>query len=237
VTHRAPVLLVVEDEAEMLAALRPSLAAQGFKILEARTAAEGLLAARTHSPELILLDLGLPDGDGVDFTRRLRRWSKAPIIVISARRLDEEKAEALDAGADDYLAKPFGITELLARIRVAFRHSKASGAITGPVFAFGPLRMDVSRREVLVRDQPIHLTALEYKLLAYMVQNAGRVLTHRQLLEHVWGPSHVSQTHHLVVRMAHLRQKIELNPRRPELIVTESGVGYRLRVEPPSESS
>jgi two-component system KDP operon response regulator KdpE len=196
-----------------------------------------LLAARTHSPELILLDLTLPDGDGVEFTRRLRRWSKAPIIVISARRLDEEKAEALDAGADDYVTKPFGITELLARIRVAFRHSKASATTAGPVFTFGPLRVDLSRREVIVREQPIHLTSIEYKLLSYMVQNAGRVLTHRQLLEHVWGPKHADQTHHLVVRMAHLRQKIELNPRRPELLVTESGVGYRLRVEPHSATS
>jgi two-component system KDP operon response regulator KdpE len=233
-TERHPMLLIVEDEPQMLTFLRPSLAAQGFKIMEAGTVAEGLRAARTHSPELILLDLGLPDGDGVDFTRRFRRWSKVPIIVISARRFDEEKVEALDAGADDYLTKPFAITELLARIRVAFRHSKASAASVGPVFVFGPLQIDIDRREVLVGERPIHLTAIEYKLLAFMAKNAGRVLTHRQLLEHVWGPKHTSQTHHLVVRMAHLRQKIEPNPRRPELLVTEAGVGYRLCTEPRS---
>jgi two-component system, OmpR family, KDP operon response regulator KdpE len=233
-TSRNPMLLIVEDDAEMLTFLKPSLAAHGFKMLVTGTVGEGLLAARTHPPELILLDLGLPDGDGIDFTRRLRRWSKVPVIVISSRRLDEEKVEALDAGADDYLTKPFGIGELLARIRVAFRHSKASSVSAGPVFEFGPLQIDLDRREVLVGERPVHLTAIEYKLLVFMAQNAGKVLTHRQLLEHVWGPSHVDRTHHLVVRMAHLRQKIEPNTRRPALLVTEPGVGYRLCIEPRS---
>jgi two-component system KDP operon response regulator KdpE len=228
-TDRNPLLLIVEDEAQMLTFLRPSLTAQGFKILEAGTAAEGLLAARTHSPELILLDLGLPDGDGVEFTRRFRRWSKAPIIVISVRRLDEEKAERR---CHDYLTS-FGITEF------PFEYALRSDipAARRDRVVFGPLRVDVNRREVLVREQPIHVTAIEYKLLVYMAQNAGRVLTHRQLHEHVWGPSHVNQPHHLVVRMAHLRQKIEENPRRPKLLVTESGVGYRLCVEPRSVPS
>lgn len=230
-TERHPLLLVVDDESQMLRFLRPSLTTQGFKILEAETAAEGLRAARTHSPDLVLLDLGLPDGDGVEFTRRFRRWSKAPIIVMSARRGEEEKVEALDAGADDYLTKPFGILELLARIRVAFRHARTNSA-AGRVFVFGPLRIDADLGEVHVHDQPIHLTPIEYKLLVVLAENAGKVMTHRHLLEHVWGPARAHLTHHLVVRMAHLRQKIEPNPRRPALLVTEQGIGYRLLIEP-----
>jgi len=217
----------------MLRFLRPSLAAE-FKVLEVGTAGEALRAARTQAPELILLDLGLPDGDGVDLARRVRKWSKVPIIVISARRRDEDKVEALDAGADDYLTKPFGITELLARIRVAFRHAEARQVKDSPVLEFGPLRVDTSRREVEVDARQIHLTPIEYKLLVFLAQNAGKVLTHRQILEHVWGPSHAHLTHHLVVRMADLRKKIEPNPRRPALLITEPGVGYRLRDQAPS---
>jgi two-component system KDP operon response regulator KdpE len=175
------------------------------------------------------MDLGLPDCDGIDLTRRMREWSRTPIIVISARGKEADKVSALDAGADDYLTKPFGVEELLARIRVALRH--ASGVVNGEQSAleFGDVRIDLARREVTVAGRDVHLTPTEYKLLSLLARNAGRVLTHRHIIREVWGPSYAGQTHHVRVHMAELRKKIEADPARPRLILTEPGVGYRLR--------
>lgn len=223
-------VLVVEDEPQMRRFLRVTLTAHGYRLIEAGTAAEGILHASSHNPEIVLLDLGLPDGDGFDLTRRLREWSQVPIIVISARGREGDKVEALDAGADDYLTKPFGMGELLARMRVALRHAQRSaGALAAQVLEFGPLRIDLARREVTRAEQEVHLTPIEYKLLVMLAQHAGKVLTHRQILKHVWGPGHIEHTHYVRVHMAELRKKIEAEPARPKLLVTEPGVGYRLR--------
>jgi len=228
-----PLVLVVEDEPQMLRFLRTALTAQGFRVVEAETTREALIAATTHNPELILLDIGLPDGNGIDLTRRIREWSRVPIIVISARGKEDDKVTALDAGADDYLTKPFGVNELLARIRVALRHALSSASGPGePVLESGPLRLDLTRREVLVSDVIVHLTPLEYRLLVLLAQNAGKVLTHRQILKEVWGPGSVNETHYLRVFMAQLRRKIETDPARPRLLLTEPGVGYRMRESP-----
>ena len=225
-----PVVLVVEDEPQLRRFLRTALTAQDFRIVEAETVREALIAATTHNPELILLDIGLPDGDGIDLTRRIREWSRVPIIVISARGQEDDKVAALDAGADDYLTKPFGVNELLARIRVALRHALSAASTTGePVLEIGPLRLDLTRREVRVAGAEVHLTPLEYRLLALLAQNAGKVLTHRQILKEVWGPGSVNETHYLRVFMAQLRRKIEPDPARPRLLLTEPGVGYRMR--------
>lgn len=223
-------VLVVEDEPQMRRFLRATLTAHGYRPLEAGTAAEALLLARSHNPELVLLDLGLPDGDGFEVTRQLRDWSQVPIIVLSARGREGDKIEALDAGADDYLTKPFGVGELLARIRVALRHVQSrAGASPAQSVELGSLCIDFTRRAVTRDGQEVHLTPIEYKLLALLAQNAGRVLTHRQILDHVWGPGHGQHTHYVRVHMAELRRKIELDSTRPKLLVTEPGVGYRLR--------
>lgn len=226
---QADLLLVVEDEAPMRRLLRPPLTGAGFRLLEVGTAEEALLVTRTQGPQLILLDLGLPDGDGLEVTRRIRTWSRVPIIVISARERDRDKVAALDAGADDYLTKPFRVIELLARIRVALRHTLAMAKVESQVFEFGPLRFDAGRREVFVDNELQHFTPIEYRLLELLVRNAGRVVTHQTILEQVWGPSHGDMTHYVVVRMAGLRKKVERDPHRPVLLVTEPGVGYRLR--------
>jgi two-component system KDP operon response regulator KdpE len=222
-------VLVVEDEAQMRRFLRLSLANAGYQVVEAETGAEGLARATERNPDIVLLDLGLPDQDGLSVTARLREWSKAPIIVLSARGREEDKVAALDQGADDYLTKPFGVGELLARIRVALRHATTteSGASE---FTAGELKVDFARRQVFVEKDEIHLTPIEYKLLLILAQNAGRVVTHRQLLREVWGPNSVEHTHYLRVYMGQLRHKLEKNPSRPEYLVTEPGVGYRLRV-------
>ena len=229
-------MLVIEDEPQMRRFLRPALEGQGYRVVEAATAREGLALASSHNPDLVILDLGLPDGDGIEVTQRLREWSAAPIVVVSARGQEADKVAALDAGADDYLTKPFGTGELFARLRVANRHSAAVRAEGGePVFEAGGLKIDVAARQVHRDGQEVHLTALEYKLLATLVRHAGRVVTHRQLLKEVWGPSSVNETQYLRVYMAQLRHKIEKDPARPALLVTETGVGYRLRppdVEP-----
>jgi two-component system KDP operon response regulator KdpE len=225
-----PLVLVVEDEPQMRRFLRATLTAHGYRLIEAGTAAEAILLASSHSPALVLLDLGLPDGDGFDVTRRLREWTQTPIIVISARGREGDKVEALDAGANDYLTKPFGVGELLARMRVALRHVSSDGGSPGPqVLELGALRIDFVRREVTRAGEAVHLTPTEYKLLTLLAQNAGRVLTHRQILKQVWGPSHTEHTHYVRVHMAELRKKIEVDPTRPKLLVTEPGVGYRLR--------
>jgi len=223
-------VLVVEDEPQMRKFIRASLTSHGYRVLEADRAQEAVMLATSHNPELLLLDLGLPDGDGIDLARRIREWSRVPIIVISARGREDDKVVALDAGADDYLTKPFGVNELLARMRVALRHAHgvASGA-EAQSLEFGELKIDLVRRQVFRGSDELHLTPIEYKLLLLFAQNAGKVLTHRQILIDVWGPAYANQTHYVRVHMAELRKKIEKDPSRPRLIVTEPGVGYRLR--------
>ncbi len=229
-TTTGPIVLVVEDETPMRRFLRTALTAQDYRVLEAASGREALGMATTHNPEVILLDLGLPDGDGIDLAREIREWSRVPIIVISARGREDDKVAALDAGADDYLTKPFGVNELLARLRVALRHAAHSGAADdSEVLEQGPVRIDQPRRQVTVEGRDVHLTPIEYRLLVLMARNAGRVLTHRQILKEVWGPSHADQTHYLRVFMAQLRRKIEADPACPRLVVTEPGVGYRMR--------
>jgi len=224
-----PVILLIEDERQMRRFLRVSLAADGYDLIEAETAAEGMTLAASHNPDIVLLDLGLPDGDGLQVTERLREWTAVPILVISARGQEADKIKALDAGADDYLTKPFGVGELLARIRVALR--RAATADDGQsLFTLGELRVDLARRHVLVSQKEVHLTPIEYKLLALLVKHAGLVLTHRQLLREVWGPHHTEQTQYLRVYMGQLRHKLERDPSRPQYLLTEPGVGYRLRV-------
>jgi len=229
----APVVLVVEDEPPVRRFLRAALQSHGYRLVEASTILEAEQLAPGHNPDLFLLDLGLPDGDGIDLARRLREWTRAPIIVLSARGQEEDKVRALDAGADDYLTKPFGVNELLARMRVALRHASAAPGAE-PVFEAGPLRVDLARREVTVGGQEARLTPTEFRLLALLARHAGKVLTHRQILKEVWGPA-ATEVHYVRVHMAELRKKLEAEPARPRLLVTEPGVGYRLRdrVEPP----
>jgi len=229
-TEPRTLVLVVEDEPQMRRFIRATLTSHGYRLLEASTSAEALMMSTTHNPELVLLDLGLPDGDGLDITRRIRQWSRMPIIVISARGREDDKVTALDAGADDYLTKPFGVNELLARMRVALRHVQGAAAATNAqVLEFGELKIDLTRREVAMGTNIVHLTPIEYKLLVFLAQNAGKVVTHQQILKEVWGPVYANQAHYVRVHMAELRKKIESNPARPKLLVTEPGVGYRLR--------
>ncbi len=209
--------------------LRAALASESYHLIEAATAREGLSQAAGRNPDLILLDLGLPDGDGIDLTRRLREWSATPIVVISARGREGDKVAALDAGADDYLTKPFGVGELLARMRVALRHAaRAAGEPEEPVFAIGELRVDLEHRRVFVGSAEVHLTPTEYKLLRALVRHAGKVLTHQQLVKEVWGVPATDQTPSLRVHMAQLRHKLEHNAAQPRYLRTELGVGYRL---------
>ena len=226
----APVtVLLIEDEGPMRRFLRSALATEPVTLLEAATAREGLAQAAGRKPDVVLLDLGLPDGDGLQVTRRIREWSTVPIIVLSARGQEQDKVDALDAGADDYLTKPFGIGELLARIRVALRHGAArASAPEAPVFEAHGVRVDLGRREVTRRGEAVRLTPTEYRLLACLVRHAGRVLTHRQLLREVWGPGAQDQSHYLRVYVNQLRQKLEDDAARPALLRTEPGVGYRL---------
>jgi len=210
--------------------LRTTLRAHGYQVFEAATAREGLAQAAGRNPEIILLDLGLPDRDGLEVTREIRRSSSTPIIVISARGQEQDKVAALDLGADDYLTKPFGASELLARMRVSLRHAALPpDGQPLPVFQAGELRVDLVRRQVFRGDEEAHLTPTEYKLLAALIRQAGRVITHRQLLQEVWGANYSDQTHYLRVYMGQLRHKLERDPTRPRLLTTEPGVGYRLR--------
>ncbi len=229
-TDPRQLVLLVEDEPQMRRFLRASLVSHGYRLLEACTMREGDQLVTADKPDLVLLDLGLPDGDGIDFVRRMREWSRTPVIVLSARGREEDKVDALDAGADDYLTKPFGVKELLARLRVALRHQNES-AVEGSagVVEVGPLRLDLARREVSVAGRPVHLTRTEYRLLALLARSAGRVLTHRQILTELWGPDAAHQAQYVRVHMAELRKKVEADPARPRLLVTEQGVGYRLR--------
>lgn len=224
-------VLVIEDEPEIRRFLRTMLPAQGFRLLEATTGGEGLTEAKARTPDLILLDLGLPDLDGTEVIRQVREWTTTPIIVLSARDQEQMKVEALDKGADDYVTKPFGIHELLARMRTALRHVARVTDAGDSVFSVEGFRIDLGRRQVFVAGKEIHLTPIEYKLLTALVRHAGKVLTHRQLLKEVWGPLHVEESHYLRVYMRQLRNKVETNPAHPRYLVTELGVGYRLRTE------
>jgi two-component system KDP operon response regulator KdpE len=229
-TEVAPVVLVVEDEAQMRTFVRIALEAHGYQMLEAPTASEGVRQARSYSPDLVLLDLGLPDMDGTGVMRRIREHSKVPILVISARGNEESKVHALDEGADDYLTKPFGAAEMMARIRVALR--KAAARDVPLIVRIGDdIEVDLGRRAVTVRGADVHLTPIEHKLLATLVRHAGSVQTHNQLLDRVWGPGHENQMQYLRVYMTQLRHKLEKEPARPRYLLTETGIGYRLRLE------
>jgi two-component system KDP operon response regulator KdpE len=228
VTDPRPVVLVVEDEPQMRRFLRASLGAEGYRVLEAWSVADGVRQVTAEHPDAVLLDLGLPDGDGLELVRRVREWSSVPVIVVSARGREEEKVAALDAGADDYLPKPFGTKELLARLRVALRHARAVAAPDGHLLEVGPLRMDLERHEAKVEGREVRLTPIEWRLLALLARHAGKVLTHAQILREVWGPNASSQTHYVRVYMAELRKKLEVDPSRPRLLLTEPGIGYRL---------
>ena len=219
-------VLIVEDEQAIRRFLRTALEADGLRVYEAETLQRGLLEAATRKPDLIILDLGLPDGDGIDFIRDLRQWSAIPVIVLSARSEESDKIAALDAGADDYLSKPFGIGELQARLRVALRRH-ASGTSPEPVVHFSNVKVDIAARLVHRGDEEIHLTPIEFRLLAVLLNNDGKVLTQRQLLNQVWGPNAVEHSHYLRIYMGHLRQKLELDPARPRHFLTETGIGYR----------
>ncbi|MEX2167830.1 MAG: response regulator [Pirellulales bacterium] len=222
---------VIEDEAPIRRFLKASLSVEGFRVVEATTATEGLRIVTQQLPALILLDLGLPDMDGTEVIRQVREWSAAPIVVISARGEEASKIAALDAGADDYLTKPFGVGELLARIRVALRHAsrRSSDGAADPILQLGDISIDLAGRVVTKKEVEIKLTKIEFDLLAALARNAGKVVTHRQLLKEVWGPHAVHEPHYVRVFMANLRKKLEANPSRPVLLITEQGVGYRLR--------
>ena len=225
-----PLVLIIEDEPNMRRFLRTTLRGNAFQVVEAGSAREGLIQAAGRNPELILLDLGLPDRDGREVARELRRTTRAPIIILSARGQEHEKVLLLDLGADDYLTKPFGAGELLARIRVALRHAaRPPKELEEPVYLSGGVTVDAIRRQVFRDGEEVHLTPTEYKLLATLIRHAGRVLTHRQLLHEVWGANYVEQTHYLRVYMAQLRHKLESDPTRPRLLITEPGIGYRLQ--------
>jgi len=231
-TESRPLVLLVEDETHMRKFVRIALMNNGYQIIEACTGEEAVSLAAAHTPDLIVLDLGLPDIDGFEVTRRLREWSEVPVIVLSARGQEQDKVRALNGGADDYLTKPFGPAELVARLAVAFRHAARSRTDAfGSVIVAGDLRIDLARRVVFVRDSEVHLTPIEYRLLATLAKHAGMVLTQRQLLREVWGPGEGHQTQALRVHMAQLRRKVERDSARPRYLVTEPGVGYRLKVE------
>jgi two-component system KDP operon response regulator KdpE len=225
-----PLVLVVEDEPQLVRFLRATLPPHGYRVVDAPTAADGLREAASRTPDVVLLDLGLPDLDGVEVVRRIREWSAMPIVVVSARGQERDKVEALDAGADDYLTKPFGTDELLARMRAALRRSVRSEE-QRPVVEAGSLRIDLAARVVQRGGEEVRLTRTEYRLVAALAQHPGKVLTHRQLLREVWGPNAELETPYLRVYMAQLRHKLEDDPARPRHLLTETGVGYRLKVE------
>lgn len=223
-------ILLIEDERQMRRFLRVTLQSEKYGVLEAETANDGLSQAATRNPDIVLLDLGLPDMDGLEVIEKLREWSTVPVIVISAREQEGDKIKALDRGADDYLTKPFGAGELLARIRVALRHAAPKSQDQGePVFVAEELRIDFLKRQVYCGTREVHLTPIEYRLLTVLVRNAGRVMTHRQILKEVWGPLYVEQTHYLRVFMNQLRKKIEADSTRPRFLLNEPGIGYRFK--------
>jgi len=223
-----PAVVLIEDEKEIRRFLRVTLHAQSYRLFEAITGADGLVEVATRQPDLVVVDLGLPDMDGLEVIRRLREWSSVPVIVLSARGGERDKVMALDAGADDYIEKPFGTDELLARVRVALRHGAGGTRDADAMFTVGELVVDQARRVVTLENRTVHLTPIEYKLLTILVHHAGKVLTHRQLLREVWGPTHVEHAHYLRVYMGQLRRKIEPDSAQPRYLLTEPGVGYRL---------
>ena len=223
-----PVAILIEDERQIRRFVRTALEAEGWSVHETDTLRQGLVDSGTRKPDLIILDLGLPDGDGMEFLRDLRGWSKVPVIVLSARVGEQDKIDALDGGADDYLTKPFGVGELLARVRATARRRQLAGTGLGVVFEFGDVKVDLSLRTVEKGGAAIHLTPIEYRLLGLLIANVGKVLTHRQILRDVWGPSHVDDGHYVRVYMGHLRHKLESDPAQPKYILTETAVGYRL---------
>ena len=226
----APVALLIEDERQIRRFVRMALETEGWNIVEADTMKQGLIDAGTRKPDIVILDLGLPDGNGIDFIRDFRGWSPVPIIVLSARTSETDKIAALDAGADDYLTKPFGVGELLARVRATRRRSAGSASEEAAPFRFGEVDVDLARRTVHKGGVPLHLTPIEFRLLTLMISNVGRVLTHRQILREVWGPAYVEHEHYVRVHMGHLRQKLEDDPAQPAHLITETAVGYRLVV-------
>lgn len=219
-------VLIVEDEQAIVRFLRTALEVDGLRVYDAGTLQRGLLEAATRKPDLVILDLGLPDGDGIDFIRDLRQWSQVPVLVLSARIEESDKIAALDAGADDYLSKPFGIGELQARLRVALRRH-AGTRQSDPLVSFSDIQVDLAARRITRNDEEIHLTPIEFRLLAVLLNNHGKVLTQRQLLSQVWGPNAVEHSHYLRIYMGHLRQKLESDPARPRHLLTETGIGYR----------
>ena len=230
VSPPSPVVVLIEDEPQIRRFLRATLGSSGYRLYEATSGEDGLIEAATRQPDVVILDLGLPDIDGLQVIRRLREWNKVPIIVLSARGQEGDKVAALDAGADDYVGKPFAVGELLARLRVALRHA-AVGESGEPLFTVGGLRVDQVKRLVQIEGRDVHLTPIEYRLLTTLVRHAGRVLSQRQLLKEVWGPAHTDQAHYLRVYMGTLRRKLERDPARPRYLLTEPGVGYRLAAE------
>jgi two-component system, OmpR family, KDP operon response regulator KdpE len=226
-----PVIVVIEDDPAMRLFLRTGLGAHGFKVFEADRGKQGIVESGIRKPDLIILDLGLPDMDGVQVIKTIREWSVMPIIVLSARSNEQNKIDALDAGADDYLTKPFGLGELLARIRVSMRHSvSCPEQDQNGVFTSGALKVDLLKRQVFVGDREVHLTPIQYRLLSVLIKNAGKVLTHQYLLKEVWGPSYRDNQHYLRIYMSQLRQKLETDPAQPQYLLTESGIGYRLKI-------
>ncbi|HET7400470.1 MAG TPA: two-component system response regulator KdpE [Usitatibacter sp.] len=224
----APVALLVEDEPQIRRFLRTALEAEGWIVHETDTARQGLIDAGTRKPDLLVVDLGLPDRDGIELIRDLRTWSGVPVIVLSARIAEKEKIAALDAGADDYLTKPFGVGEMLARVRATMRRRRQPPGEASSIFRFGDIEVDTEARTVKRCGTPVHLTPVEYRLLSLLVANAGKVLTHRQILRDVWGPAGVEQSHYARVYMGHLRRKLEDDPAQPQHLLTETAVGYRL---------
>ncbi len=229
--NNSATIIVIEDEAQIRRFLRTTLASEGYKVIEAETGKQGLHEAAMCKPDLIILDLGLPDMDGVEVVKGLRAWCSVPVVILSARSQESDKVSALDAGADDYLVKPFGVGELLARMRVALRHgSSTTNGEKESVFSAGELTVDMVHRKVTVSGAEVHLTPIEYRLLTVLVKHAGKVLTHRLLLKEVWGPNYVERAHYLRIYMGTLRHKLEKDPARPRFLLTEVGVGYRLAV-------
>jgi two-component system, OmpR family, KDP operon response regulator KdpE len=227
-----PVVVLIEDEPQIRRFLRATLTSQGYRLFEAPTGADGIIEVGSRQPDVVIIDLGLPDMDGIEVIRRLREWTVVPIIVLSARGQERDKVTALDAGADDYVSKPFGASELLARIRVSLRHAAgASHEADEAAFKVGDLHVDLLRRHVAVGAAEVRLTPTEYKLLTTLIRHAGKVVTHQQLLREVWGPAHTDQAHYVRIYMAHLRHKLEAEPARPRYLLTEPGVGYRLAVD------
>lgn len=224
----SPIAVVVEDDPQIRRFVRGALEGAGWIVHETGTLKQGIVEAGTRKPDLVVVDLGLPDGDGVDLIRDVRAWSSVPIVVLSARADEHDKVDALDAGADDYLTKPFGVGELLARVRANTRRPRAGEAEEAGVFRFGDIEVDRRARMVRRSGEDVHLTPIEYRLLSVLISNVGRVLTHRQLLREVWGPSHAEQSHYVRIYMGHLRNKLEAEPARPKHLLTETAVGYRL---------